>query len=177
MGIYVNRGNASFSRARKSQIYVDKSGLLEYTNSVLGTEQCYICVSRPRRFGKTMAAGMLAAYYGKECDSRTLFADLKIAESADYEEHLNKYDVIHFDIADLRFENENAVQIAAYIQRSVINELRDIYPSAADNKETSLPSVLAQINEQTGQNLLSLLMNGTPYFVMKSMILRHRKHT
>lgn len=157
MGIYVNRGNTSFTRARKSQIYVDKTGLLEYTNSVLGTEQCYICVSRPRRFGKTMAAGMLAAYYGKDCDSRTLFADLKIAESADYEEHLNKYDVIHFDIADLRFENENAVQIAAYIQRSVINELRDIYPSAVDDKETSLPSALAQINEQTGAEFIIII--------------------
>ena len=60
MGTYINRGNGSFARARKSQIYVDKTGLLAFTNEVLDTEQCYICNSRPRRFGKSMAAGMLA---------------------------------------------------------------------------------------------------------------------
>lgn len=65
----MNRGKESFASARQSQIYVDKTGLIEYTNEVLDTEQCYICNSRPRRFGKSMAAGMLAAYYGKECDS------------------------------------------------------------------------------------------------------------
>lgn len=69
MGSFVNRGNGSFTRARKSQIYIDKTGLLKYTNSVMDTEQCYICVSRPRRFGKTLTAGMLMAYYGKGCDS------------------------------------------------------------------------------------------------------------
>lgn len=58
MGIFVNRGNASFQSACRSEIYVDKTGLLEYTNAVIDTEQRYICSSRPRRFGKTMAAGI-----------------------------------------------------------------------------------------------------------------------
>ncbi|MCM1263701.1 MAG: ATP-binding protein [Butyrivibrio sp.] len=157
MGIYVNRGNASFTRARKSQIYVDKTGLLEYTNSVLETEQCYICSSRPRRFGKSMAAGMIAAYYDKGCDSRTLFDDLKIAESPGYEEHLNKYDVIHLDIADLRLENENAIQTVDYIQGIVIKELREVYPNAVDSEETELPSALAQINEQMGAEFVIII--------------------
>ena len=101
MGMYVNRGNESFDRARRSRIYVDKTGLLEYTNEVVGTEQCYICNSRPRRFGKSMAAGMLAAYYGRGCDSRELFEGLEIAGRPSFEEHLNKYDVIHLDMAYL----------------------------------------------------------------------------
>ena len=101
MGSYVNRGNGSFESARKSRIYVDKTGMLAYTNEVMGTEQCYICNSRPRRFGKSVAAGMLAAYYGKGCDSRALFEDLEIAGVLSFEEHLNKYDVIHLDIAYL----------------------------------------------------------------------------
>ena len=65
MGAYVNSGNLSFQDVRESKIYVDKTGLLEYTNEMLNTEQCYICNSRPRRFGKTITAEMLAAYYGK----------------------------------------------------------------------------------------------------------------
>ena len=60
MGIYLNPGNESFQSALRSQIYVDKTGILEYTNSVLDSEQRYICVSRPRRFGKSMTAEMLA---------------------------------------------------------------------------------------------------------------------
>ena len=78
MGDFVNRGNNSFTSARKSRIYVDKTGFLDYTNSVIDTEQRYICVSRPRRFGKSLTAGMLAAYYDRSCDSRSLFENLKI---------------------------------------------------------------------------------------------------
>lgn len=89
MGMYVNRGKESFARARQSQIYVDKTGLLEYTNEMLGTEQCHICNSRPRRFGKSMAAGMLTAYYSKNCDSRELFEGLEIANKPSFEKHLN----------------------------------------------------------------------------------------
>lgn len=56
MGIYLNPGNEGFKRAIRSKVYIDKTGLLEYTNSVLDTEQSYICISRPRRFGKSIAA-------------------------------------------------------------------------------------------------------------------------
>ena len=78
--------------ARNSQIYIDKTGLLNYTNSVMNTEQRYICVSRPRRFGKTLTAGMLMAYYCRECDSEALFNDLTISKSPVFKKHLNQYE-------------------------------------------------------------------------------------
>ena len=90
MGIYLNPDNEGFREAIDSEIYVDKSGLLAYTNKILGTEQKNICISRPRRFGKSMAAKMLSAYYSKGCDSKGLFENKKIAASASYREHLNK---------------------------------------------------------------------------------------
>lgn len=78
MGIYLNPGNDEFYNAVKnSKIYVDKTEMLNFTNSVLGGEHRNICVSRPRRFGKSMAANMLVAYYSKGCDSRELFHELK----------------------------------------------------------------------------------------------------
>lgn len=98
MGIYLNPGNEGFKSALRSQIYVDKTGLLEYTNFVLDTEQRLVCVSRPRRFGKSMAAEMLVSYYDKSCNSKELFQNLKIAESKEFEAHLNQYDVIYVDI-------------------------------------------------------------------------------
>ena len=73
MGIYLNPGNEGLKSALRSQIYVDKTGVLEYTNSVLDTEQRLVCVSRPRRFGKSMAAEMLVSYYDKSCNSKELY--------------------------------------------------------------------------------------------------------
>lgn len=98
MGRFVNPNNSAFQVALNSQIYVDKTGMIAYTNRVLGTMEGYICNSRPRRFGKSITANMLTAYYSKGCDSEAMFAGLEISKSADFKKHLNKYDVIHIDI-------------------------------------------------------------------------------
>ena len=157
MGIFVNCGNMSFARARRSQIYIDKKGLLQYTNSVIDTEQCLICSSRPRRFGKTMAAGMLTAYYSKGCDSKELFRGLAIAETSDYTKYMNQYDVIHLDIADIRSEKANAVDTVKDIQNSVIEELKAYYPNVKIEANDSLPSVLAKIHNQTGAGFVTVI--------------------
>ena len=92
MGRFVNPDNSAFQVALNSKIYVDKTGLLEYTNSVLDTPEAYICNSRPRRFGKSYTANMLAAYYSKGCDSRELFSGLEISRDKSFKKHLNQYD-------------------------------------------------------------------------------------
>ena len=86
MGIFVNPGNASFIEALNSEIYVDKSGLISVTNKRINTKQKYICVSRPRRFGKSLNLGMLAAYYGKGSGSSELFDKLVISGTEGYTE-------------------------------------------------------------------------------------------
>ena len=85
MGIYLNPGNKGFWRAVRSEIYVDKTGLIAYTNRYLNTEEGFLCVSRPRRFGKSMTLRMLAAYYSRGCDSRELFAGFRIARDRSFE--------------------------------------------------------------------------------------------
>ena len=157
MGIYVNRGNGSFTSARSSQIYVDKTGLLEYTNEVLGTEQRYICNSRPRRFGKSIAAGMLAAYYGKGCDSRALFEDLEIAGKPSFEMHLNKYDVIHLDVAYLMVQKKSVMETVSFMQECVIEELKDIYPAVLSDKDCELPFVLSKIYDAVGAEFVVII--------------------
>ena len=89
MGMYLNPSNGGFAESLRSEIYVDKSGIISYTNRVLKTKQKYMCVSRPRRFGKTMAVEMLAAYYSRDCDSSELFKDLAISKEPSYKNHLN----------------------------------------------------------------------------------------
>ena len=98
MGMFVNPDNSAFQVALNSEIYVDKTGIIKYTNRVLNTLQGYICNSRPRRFGKSITANMLTAYYSRGCDSEAMFADLEISKNTDFKKHLNQYDVIHLDI-------------------------------------------------------------------------------
>lgn len=98
MGIYLNPSNEMFAESLRSEIYVDKSGLIEYMNNAVGTRQKFICISRPGRFGKSMAAEMLAAYYTHGEDSKDLFENLEISKSPSFEKHLNKYDVIFLNM-------------------------------------------------------------------------------
>ena len=157
MGNFVNRGNNSFKSARKSQIYVDKTGLLAYTNSVLDTEQSYICVSRPRRFGKTMTAGMLTAYYSRGCNSEHLFVDLKIACDKSFKEHLNQYDVIHLDIAYLLTQLRDPLELVAFIQKIVTEELNEIYPGILSDGDSTLSFSLSKIYGRTGRGFIFII--------------------
>lgn len=99
MGRYIDKGNIGFREARRGE-YVDKSGLISIINGMLCTEFKYSCVSCARRFGKSMAAKMLCAYYDRSCSSRELFQDLEIARDPSFEEHLNQYPVIYLDVTD-----------------------------------------------------------------------------
>ena len=99
MGTYINIGNAGFQSARNSE-YVDRSGLIAVVNGTLYTKRRFSCVTRCRRFGKSMAAEMLCAYYDQSCDSRSLFSDLEISHDPLFEKHLNKYPVIYLDMSD-----------------------------------------------------------------------------
>ena len=119
MGVYFNPSNESFKRARNSQIFVDKTGLLAYLNKRLSTEENCIALSHARRFGKSHAAGMIDAYYSLGCDSTKLFEDTKIAESSDFKKYMNQYNVIHLDISSFwDFYKDNIVEkIVEYIYK------------------------------------------------------------
>lgn len=127
MGTYLNPDNISFQRAVNSEIYVDKSMLIDVTNSVINTEQQYICVSRPRRFGKSMAANMLTAYYSMGCDSKELFLKFKIAKAESFEKHLNKYNVIHINMVNPLSKSKNIEEMIDYISRLLLHELKRSY--------------------------------------------------
>ena len=100
MSSYLNPGNKGFRESMNSEIYVDKTGLIEKTNAVIDTRQKFLCVSRPRRFGKSMAADMLAAYYERGEDASSLFDSLKISKTISYQAHRNQYDVIKVNIQE-----------------------------------------------------------------------------
>ncbi len=94
MGIYLNPNNANFRETLSRNIYVDKTMMLASLNKIMRSGNKYVCVSRPRRFEKTIAGNMIAAYFSKGCDSRDLFASYKISKDQSFEYALNKYTVI-----------------------------------------------------------------------------------
>lgn len=139
MGKYLNLGNAGFESIRKGS-YVDKTEMLSFINSTLGTTDKLTCVSRPRRFGKSFAAQMLCAYYDKSCDSRKLFEGLKIAEDTSFGEYLNKYNVIYLDITLFLSMASDIKNIVKDIEAAVVEELQQTFPGA--RKDSSLPEML-----------------------------------
>ena len=157
MGRFVNPDNSAFQVALNSRIYVDKTGLIEYTNRVLDTTDAYICNSRPRRFGKSYAANMLAAYYSKGADSEKLFSELKIGKNEDFKKHLNKYDVIHIDIQWFLSNCDDVDQVVDFVANSVLGELREIYPGALPPEVSRLSDALSRIKDKTGQKFIVII--------------------
>ena len=157
MGKFVNPNNSAFQKAVASKIYVDKTGLIDLTNDFLGTQQAFICNSRPRRFGKSMAANMLAAYYSKGCDSHELFAGLQIEKSADYEKYLNKFDVIHLDIQWCLMMAKSAEATVSFISKNILKELREIYGNVLSEDVQMVADALADISIATGKRFVIII--------------------
>lgn len=130
MGLYFNPDSLSFKKDRNSRIYIDKTGLLEYLNSVISTNSNCLAVSRARRFGKSHAAGMIRAYYSLGSDSVELFSNTKIAVNPDYEKYRNKYNVIHLDISSVwDFHKEDLTES---IKERVCDDFRKEYGESLD---------------------------------------------
>lgn len=148
MGLYVNPGNEEFDRATKSKIYVDKTGMISFINQNLNTEHQNICVSRPRRFGKSIAANMLVAYYSRGCNSKELFEKFKIAGDAGFEEHLNKYNVIHLNMQQFLGRTKTIDEMLELLTRKVTRELKREFANVTYYEE-DLVSVIEEIYSQT----------------------------
>ena len=155
MGIYINKGNEGFRSVRNSE-YVDKSGLIAIVNKTLFTEQRFSCVTRSRRFGKTMAAKMLQAYYDKSCDSQSLFSDLEIAKHPSFGEHLNKYPVIYID-AGFFVSKHKADTILDELNSEVIREVSDVYTNVPVLSGDDLMQYLIRVSLVTGERFVFII--------------------
>ena len=149
MGGYLNPGNEKFGEALNSQIYVDKTGLIEYTNRVMYSNQKYVCVSRPRRFGKSMAANMLAAYYSRGCDSRELFQGLKISKADACEKKLNQYNTIFLNMQEFLSQTSSMDEMLRLVKKSVLWDLFFEYPDINYFDKENFSRAMQDVYEQT----------------------------
>ena len=155
MGNYINVGNVAFTISRNGE-YVDKSELISVVNSTINTERMFSCVTRSRRFGKSMAAKMLCAYYDQSCDSHHLFDDLLIASNPDYKKHLNKYPVIYLDISDFVTEIKEKT-IVRQMQQIIKEDIHKEYADVPINNDESLMVYLTRVADVTGQKFIFII--------------------
>ena len=156
MGIYINKGNAAF-RDIVTHEYVDKSSLIPLVNATLNSENRYSCVTRCRRFGKSMAARMLCAYYDKSCDSRELFRGLKAEQDKSFETYLNKYYVICVDMTDFTTRFRNEKEIVNIIQNKIINDVLLEFPQIIRQEDDDLMEILSRISQSTGERFVMII--------------------
>lgn len=158
MGKYLNKGNDGFRSARNSE-FVDKSQLIEIVNATLNSERQYTCVSRARRFGKSIGAEMLYAYYDQWCAEEELFADLKAYSSPSFQRHFRRYPVLYLDMTDFITSYYKDDDIVAKMQRDVVKELKQFFPDAPYADEGSLADALQAIASLPGQEKFIMIVD------------------
>ncbi|MBQ3566423.1 MAG: AAA family ATPase [Oscillospiraceae bacterium] len=150
MGLYLNQNNIMFQEAVNSEIYIDKTLLIKELNKIVCTSDKYVCISRPRRFGKSIAANMITAYYSKGCDSKELFAPYKISQTETFEKHLNKYNVISFDMQKFLVNTKSVEEMLEEMEEEILDELLMEYPELEKYKRLNISKAVGKIFASTG---------------------------
>ena len=157
MGIFVNPSNKLLLRDLNAPLYIDKSLLIAEMNQLLDTSENFLCVSRPRRFGKSMANNMLAAFYSKGCDSEAIFSKLKISRTENWKKNLNKFTVIQMDINGFYHTARNPMNMIEEMTQAVVSELCEEFPNVEISPDESLAQSLFEIYKKTGETFIILL--------------------
>ena len=157
MGIYLNPGSDRYEEALRTEIYVDKTNMISFLNSVVNTKRKYVAVSRPRRFGKTTTADMISAYYDCSINARDLFEDKKIStnpklyeagregKKSPWDIYLNKFYVIHVNMVDLATETGSIPEMLFSLEKAVMRELREEWPNADRDMQGGLRLLMQEI--------------------------------
>ena len=157
MGMYLNPGKFAFTEAVNSPIFIDKTPMIAFLNSLVKTKQKYVSVSRPRRFGKTTAADMICAYYDRETDSASMFSGLKLAGCPDWDKYLKHFDVLRLNMIDFLTGSENISEMLSYLTEEVTDELMSKFPDVKYGSRLNLRTVMNKINGATGQQFVIVI--------------------
>ena len=156
MGNYLNQDGKKFYEITHSDIYVDKTELLTYTNSVLQTLQKYICISRPRRFGKSITASMIAAYYSRGCDAKELFSPYKIARNLDFDTYRNKYNTLFLNMQEFLSATSGIDEMLRMLNDYLIFDLREQYSQVRFRDEKNLIQVMKDLTYDNEKENVSI---------------------
>ena len=155
MGLYLNsdRSLKNYEELYRSDYFVDKSLIIERLNKLIGKRSKYLCITRPRRFGKTSVADMIGAYYSKAVDSKDIFDNLKISAVNGYDENLNKYNVISISFNKMPDSGKTYDEYIKMIKQSLISDIVKYYPNINPNEFFTVGDML----ESTGDQFIFVL--------------------
>lgn len=157
MGTYLNPGKAAYQMAVNSEIYIDKTEMIQYINSVVNTQQRFVSVSRPRRFGKTIAANMLCAYYDREADSHKLFESHTVAGTSGWDEYQGKFDVIYLVMTRFFKSRLTVSEALSNMQKLVIRDLKRTYPDIDLPDDNDLIQTIYDVYSTTGKQAVVII--------------------
>ncbi len=160
MGLYLNPNADAFQMGLNTEIYVDKSLILSELNKLVDSQGNFVCMSRPRRFGKSMAGNMISAYYSKGCDTRKEFSQMKLGQVPDYDKYLNKFNVIKLDLNGWyqRAIQMNRIEsLLTDIHETLANEFRSAFPNLTFNKGVTLDQCILNVYANIGEKFVIII--------------------
>lgn len=159
MGYYLNSQSpaAAYKKTVESPYFVDKSALIGELFSVLGTEESNICLIRPRRFGKTVVANMVAAFFGKGCDASAIFDSLAIAQNTDYHKCLNQNNLIYINFSKMPENCKSYDQYISRITTRMKKELLKAYPDVLCQEEDALWDIFSDVFEMYQEQFIFVI--------------------
>ena len=159
MGMFLNSSvpYEGYKEVRIDQFFVDKSKLIDELIPALGKRNRYFCITRPRRFGKTVMANMVGAFFGKAQDAAELFAGLAVSKSKEYTSHLYKHDVIYIDFSRVPRDCKSYSQYIKRIQDGMNQDLIEAYPNLQIDISDSVWDILQEVFEETRNKFIFVI--------------------
>ena len=157
MGIYVNPSNENLKEALRSEIFVDKSLILKKFCGLMNTKQKFVCISRPRRFGKTTVRDLMTAYFSKGCDSLALFENLKIANEPCFKENLNKFNTLTIDLGAFYSTVQNKKDILKNLREYILEDFRNEFPDIEFSEKDPIARMIQHIYTKTGTKFVIII--------------------
>ena len=157
MGIYVNPGNENLKEAIRSEIFIDKSLFIGKITGFINTRQKFICVSRPRRFGKSMIGDLMKAYFSKGCDSREIFSKLKIAKDPCFGENLNKFNVLSIDLGGFFSSSESKNEILKNLKNKLLEDFRKEFPEIGFSETDAISDLILRAYTETNTQFVVII--------------------
>ena len=149
--------NNEFNLITKDDYFVDKTELISKLNKLINSIKRYVCITRPRRFGKSINAVMLASYYAKNLNTKDVFDKLNISNCDSYEKHLNKHNVIFMSFNTKNLKLNTYEDYRNYFIDGLLGDLKEIYPDVDIDTNKPLSSIFEKVYAKTKEGFIFII--------------------
>ena len=160
MGLYLNPNAEAFKMGLNTDIYIDKSLVLSELNKLVFSQRNFLCISRPRRFGKSMVGNLISAYYSKGCDTREIFSQMKIGQVPEYDKYLNKFNVIKLDLNgwyQRSIQRKRKKFLLTDIHKALLDDFKEWFPSLDFSGDNTLDQCILKVYAKTNEKFVIII--------------------